>query len=362
MSPSPSEAAVGFVPAGQIHYMDHLAPVCVMMECPLLFLDDHDFELGKRMYPDLKAERVDYLSFTPEYLIQRCEVIFNSDLWGKKTFREMYGELEKRYQKKMHCIHCPHGFSDKGFYLEKVADEEITLIYGQNMLDLLELQGVLPLLEKYVVTGNLRYTYYKQHRSFYDALVQEEVLGKFDAARPIILYAPTWMDYEESSTFFEADYLFDHLPDDYNMIVKLHPRLELDDIANYYRILGAYERKKNIVFIRDFPPIYPLLAHTDILITDVSSVGYDFLPYNKPMFFLNPKGHDPEKDRRAYLFRCGTVVEPKDFPRFYDVMRQSLKSDAERFTAVRQEVYDYTFGEERSFPDVREEIEGVLEL
>src|SRR5262249_34231107 len=141
---------------------------------------------------------------------------------------------------------------------------------------------------------------------------------------PIILYAPTWMDLEESSTFFDTyQYLLGNLPADYNMIVKLHPRLELDDTVNYYHIVGKYESKPNILFLKDFPLVYPLLAHTDLYIGDMSSVGYDFLPFNKPMFFLNKQKRDIHHDRSSYLFRCGVSLLPDRFAQIYDVIAKN---------------------------------------
>jgi len=57
-------------------------------------------------------------------------------------------------------------------------------------------------VDHYVVVGNYRYTYFKQNRAFFDHVVKEEVLSRFSKPQPTILYAPTWLDLEESSTFF----------------------------------------------------------------------------------------------------------------------------------------------------------------
>lgn len=282
---------------------------------------------------------------------------FLSDLWDKRTFHEKYGPLEEKYKKILRHVHCPHGFSDKGFYLKKCANEDITLIYGQNMLDLLKHHGVFENLHQYVITGNYRLTYYKQHHIFYNELAFNEVFSRFAKKQQVILYAPTWMDLEESTSFFDAyAYLLDNLPNHYNMIVKLHPRLELDDAAQYYHIVGKYEDRQNIIFLKDFPLVYPLLANTDIYIGDMSSVGYDFLYFNKPMFFLNKQKRDAGSDRGLYLFRCGVDIKPDAYPLIYQFVETNLTNDDVRFGAIRKEVYDYTFGTERTFDEIKTDI------
>ena len=239
--PAPEKKAVGLNPQSQIHYTDHLAVVCILMDIPLIFIDPLDYSLGSRYYPGLKTELVDYQDLSPEYLIANYDVLFLSDLWDKNTFHEKFGPLEKKYKKTLRHVHCPHGFSDKGFYLKKCANEDIALLYGQNMIDQLKYHEVFENLSHYVITGNYRYTYFKQHRKFYDEIIEKEVLSSFAKKQPVILYAPTWLDLEESTTFFDAyAYILGNLPDDYNLIVKLHPRLELDDTANYYHIVGQY--------------------------------------------------------------------------------------------------------------------------
>lgn len=348
---------VGVNPSANTHYTDHLAPICTIMGIPLLFIDDLDYALGKRYYPGLHAEKIDYDAFDPEYLIANYDVLFMSDLWDRKTFREKYFHLEMKYQKRLRNVHCPHGFSDKGFYLKKSANEDITLVYGQNMLDQLKHYQSFDNLNAYVITGNYRYTYYQKHKEFYDKLIQEEVLSYFNHKHPTILYAPTWLDLEESTTFFDASHhIIDALPQNYNLIVKLHPRLELDDTVKYYQIIGKHQGKNNILFLKDFPLVYPLLAYTDIYIGDMSSVGYDFLAFNKPMFFLNKQKRDSKTDRGLYIFRCGTEILPEDYTKIYSIIEENLSNDKERFKTIRQEVYDYTFGPAKPFAQIKQEI------
>jgi len=348
---------VGLNPASQIHYTDHLAVVCVMMGMPLLFLEEADYELAKKFYPKLNAQMAEFNEFNPENLIANYDVLFMSDLWNRDDFHKQYSLLEKKYNKRLRAVHCPHGFSDKGFYLQQCAFEDITLIYGQNMIDQLKHHGAYDRMYSCVTTGNYRYTYYKEHKKFYEQIIQEEIFNRLDRSKPTILYAPTWLDAEESTTFFDApDYLFKQLPSAFNMIVKLHPRLELDDMAKYYHILGKYGEKANILFLKDFPAVFPLLDLADIFITDISSIGYDFLAFDKPMFFLNKHRRKQESDRGVYLFRCGVEVMPEDFPNIYQIISDNLENDHAKFSKIRSEVYNYTFAAERPFHDIKTDI------
>lgn len=348
----------GVNPQSQIHYNDHLAVICIIMDIPLIFTDPNHYDSCTRYYPQLKTTVLDFHEMSPEYLIANYEVLFLSDLWDKHIFHEKFGPFEKKYKKILRHVHCPHGFSDKSFYLKKCANEDVALLYGQNMIDQLKHHKVFQNLKNYVIVGNYRYTYFKQHQLFYHEIIEKEVLNCFTKKQPIILYAPTWMDLEKSSTFFDTySHILGNLPDHYNLIVKLHSRLELDDTVNYYRIISQYEKKPNILFLKDFPLIYPILAHTDIYLGDMSSIGYDFLPFNKPMFFLNKQERDPKIDRSLFLFRCGIDIKPENYPILYHLIEKHLKDDSKRFSTIRNEVYMYTFGEkEKSFSEIKSEI------
>lgn len=347
---------IGVNPQRQVHYLDHLAPICIVVGAPLLFTDEELLDLAQHYYPELHALYLSPEEFGREYLIAHYDLLFMSDLWDRKSFHEKYALLEKKYQKRLRHVHCPHGFSDKGYYLRQCADEDIVLIYGQNMIDLLKNEGVFERLPHYVLTGNYRYTYYKKNRTFYEALYQEEVQARFLKKQKTILYAPTWDDKEGGASFFEAAHeLFQKLPETWNMIVKVHPQLEEQEIAEYYRIVGKYEKKPNLLFLKDFP-VFPLLAQADVYLGDMSAVGYDFLAFNKPMFFLNQQRRDPKTDRRLYLYRCGIEVCPEAYSQIYPLIEANLEKDAERFGQKRAEVYAYTFGAERPFEQIKKDI------
>lgn len=348
--------------ASHKHYNDHLAPMCKIMDMPLVVVEQEDFDICKKFYPDIDIEITEYHDFNPEYLIAHYDVLFMSDLWDRRVLKEKFRLLEEKYGKSIRNVHVLHGFSDKGFYVRKAANEDITLVYGQNMLDMFRHEGVLQNLHQYVITGNYRYSYFKQNEAFYDDIMEREVIGSLDPSKKTILYAPTWMDLEKSGTYFDCiDLILEKLSGDYNLIIKPHPQLEIDDIAAYYQALGKCQQYSNVVILTDFPPIYPILKYSDIYLGDMSSIGYDFLVFNKPMYFINKEQRNPKKNRRSFLFNCGVDINPEDLSNINELISSSINSDAENFTNIRSEVWEYTFGPERPYEEIRREILKSIE-
>ena len=91
------------------------------MDIPLLVLEELDYTLAKKYYPTLNIQKKEFQDLNPDYLIANYDVSFMSDLWEQEIIKKKFSELEKKYNKVWRNVHCPHGFSDKGFYLKKCA-------------------------------------------------------------------------------------------------------------------------------------------------------------------------------------------------------------------------------------------------
>ncbi|MBA2368161.1 MAG: CDP-glycerol glycerophosphotransferase family protein [Candidatus Protochlamydia sp.] len=350
------KSCIGLNPNTYSHLTEHLAPLCVIMKMPLLLTDEKHAAEAERLYPKLQIVLKDWQEVTPQYLIENYDVFFQSEPWNRLEFYAKFQGLEEIYQKEVRNVHCPHGFSDKVFWLEKCVWEDIVLIYGNNMIDLFKGLGIDHLLNAFVKTGNYRYGYYLSHQSHFDNLAEDRVWSRFKKKQPTILYAPTCHDPEHTTSFMSSESLFEQLPANYNLLVKIHPALEETDGPALYHMLGKYEKKDNIVFLEDFPPIYPLLARSDIYVGDMSSIGYDFLKFNRPMFFLNQRKRDVKTDRNTFLYRCGFEIRPENYANFYQIMEKELPFDQERYGKVRSEIYDYTFGDSVPFDRLRQRI------
>jgi CDP-glycerol glycerophosphotransferase (TagB/SpsB family) len=188
----------------------------------------------------------------------------------------------------------PHGQSDKGWkepFFEALQQEDGLFVYGQRMQDVLQAKNIsIPQLR----VGNFRKQYFEKHRPFY-----EQLIAKKFGDQPFVLYAPTWEDTEKNGLFWEAiDRLFHKIGD--RLLVKPHPNTE-----RRYLVQLACKKGR---FVEQFPPIYPLLEQTEAYIGDMSSIGYDFLCYERPLFFVCRQKTDPFSDPSAFLMRCGEQV------------------------------------------------------
>lgn len=113
-----------------------------------------------------------------------------------------------------------------------------------------------------------------------------------------ILYAPTFRDYDFDKNIINIPIKELSKLKDYNIIIRLHPlvRTKVDkslfDLDNF--INGC-----------NYPDVSDILAITDILITDYSSVFYEYMPKNSPIIFY-PYDYD-----RYVTLRGGFYVDYK---------------------------------------------------
>jgi hypothetical protein len=350
----------GLIYGPELHHLDHLAPLCSFMGIPLIVTEEKIAKLAKDFYPDLRVILFDYLAVA-EYLVCNFDIVFYSI--PRDLFDEIFFFAQKITQKKIHAIWCPHGNSDKGasiFYMEALKKEEAALLYGKQMIDFFQRKQVFEQLKGHVITGHFRYQFYVSHRKFYDSLVEKQIIRKLPKAKKTILYAPTWRDYENSSSFFDAAKpLFEKCPSNYNLIVKLHPNLILQEEFKVEEIVKKYEDRDNLLFLSDFTPINPLLNVTNIYIGDMSSIGYDFLIFNRPMFFLNqnPRG---SSNSEPYLFRCGIEIKPEQYDNIHQIIANYFQYELRDFSEIRQEVYTYTFGHSKPLEKLKKEILDLI--
>lgn len=323
----------GLIFDSSVHYLDHIAPFCSMQKCPLIICEPEIAELAQIYYPKLSVieKRLSNLKL-PENLVSchpRPALLAAFPFPNIKT-----------------CW-LPHGNSDKGWksvLFESLRHEETALVYGQKMIDCIEEKNGKLLNVTIKAVGNFRKTYAENHALFYKSLLQKKF--SLPQTKRTLLYAPTWKDAEDNSSFWQAfPILANTLPEDYTLLVKPHPNTWHAFAPELERLIGTYQMKKNIVWIFDFPPIYPLLELCNGYIGDMSSIGYDFLSKNRPMYFLNTHHRDAKTDKGLYLYQCGQEFLPSQYENLFTIDRATYLEDAAKFTAIRKTVYNYTFSE-----------------
>jgi CDP-glycerol glycerophosphotransferase (TagB/SpsB family) len=143
----------------------------------------------------------------------------------------------------------------------------------------------------------------------------------------VILYAPTFRGNNQELRFFpfdEFDLLeFDQFLGNNNcvLILRTHPNDRTSSknlINNTVNIING----NNEVF----PDIQHLLSHTDLLVTDYSSIYLDFLIKNKPMIMLPYDLADYKKERGLFFdidtFFPGPTIYK--YPAFKDYITKAL--------------------------------------
>jgi CDP-glycerol glycerophosphotransferase len=137
-------------------------------------------------------------------------------------------------------------------------------------------------------------------------------LGVTDPKRKLVLYAPTWRDNARGSKggWESVNYLSHEtqLPEGFTLLYRGHSNTHASHQA---------KNTADLIDVTFYPNIADLFIAADVLVTDYSSVMFDFSVTGKPMIFLTPDLKEYETDRGFYFdFRaqapgliCSTAKE-----------------------------------------------------
>src|SRR5699024_7685433 len=147
---------------------------------------------------------------------------------------------------------------------------------------------------------------------FFDKIQKQQAIETIERDFPlmkdkkVILYAPTYRDDELDATNLQIDFdvMYQKLKHDYILLLRLHPAVN-DKFENKY---------PGFIFnVTTYPNINDLLVGADILITDYSSIPFEFSLLERPMIFY-AYDYEEYRDKRGvwsdYYTRVpGPVVE-----------------------------------------------------
>ncbi|WP_455718492.1 CDP-glycerol glycerophosphotransferase family protein, partial [Anaerosporobacter sp.] len=182
----------------------------------------------------------------------------------------------------------------------------------------------------------------EEKKEFYDQY--PELKGK-----KIILYAPTFRDNEvaKPKMKLDLDALINSLPEDLVCIIKLHPFVA----KQYSWTKEQQERYKGRIFnLSSYPDTNTLLFVADALITDYSSIIYEYCLREKPMIFYAYDLEAFESEGRGFYepyeeFVPGMVVRTME--EVIESIKMNIyedKYDRERIEWFRDKHYDYFDG------------------
>ncbi len=152
------------------------------------------------------------------------------------------------------------------------------------------------------------------------------LLRKSYPNKKIIFYLPTWRDNEyvlfNEENKFDLNKL-DNILKEQNavLVVKIHPY----DIGKYNKL----PKGNNISFRHDIEDIYMYLFDADILLTDYSSVYFDYLVFNRPIIFA-PFDLDEYRKRHGFYYNYKNMTPgPKamDWNEVIKIMKKTLEGD-----------------------------------
>lgn len=155
-----------------------------------------------------------------------------------------------------------------------------------------------------------------------DRLVRGEIDAKairrrlaLDAGRPTALYAPTYS--EASSLHLAGEGIVRALAaHGFNVVVKLHDRsLDADPKyhggVNWRARMKALERPGRVRYVEQADAT-PLLAAADVMVTDHSSVGFEFLVLDRPLLVFDapdlPRAARINPEKVTLLRSAATLV------------------------------------------------------
>lgn len=109
---------------------------------------------------------------------------------------------------------------------------------------------------------------------------KKEVLERLDIdnGKKNILYAPTFRDYDLDKEVIPVPIKKLSKLNNYNIIVRLHPLVREKVDKSMFEL-------DNFINGCNYPDVNDILLVTDILITDYSSVFYEYMPLNLPIIF-----------------------------------------------------------------------------
>ena len=160
---------------------------------------------------------------------------------------------------------------------------------------------------------------------------------KFDRSKKIILYAPTYRDGKFSVSNCTLDIkLMYCLKKDYILLLKFHPLV-------YSNFKNKYE--DFVIDVSGIENINRLLTITDILITDYSSIPFEFSLFNKPMIFYD-YDFEEYKEKRGIVDEYENLVPGPIVKTTKEVVKLILENnfDLRKIKAFSEEWNEFSIG------------------
>jgi len=197
---------------------------------------------------------------------------------------------------------------------------------------------------------------------------QISIPPKLQGASAVVLYAPGQHP-KMNSVEILGDEIVERIRgerDDVTLVIKPHPDMFADNPKLIERWAHAAGTHKHVILIDDpDADIMPYLKSADVLVSDVSSVIFDFLVVDRPIILLkNPEhasekvGYDPQGVEWRWREVGREIHRIEDLARAVDLALKTPDAGKE----VRERYRNALFGENLDGQSVERLIELVTEL
>jgi CDP-glycerol glycerophosphotransferase len=163
--------------------------------------------------------------------------------------------------------------------------------------------------------------------------LREEVRAELGIAsgQRVVLYAPTWRENAKSAIGYEKVLYLDAaavtaVRHDVTVLVRGHANTAAR---------GAVDAGDRVLDVTSYPDITRLYLAADVLVTDYSSVLFDFTLTDKPMLFLVPDLEEYRDRLRGFYFDLEEIA-PGPLLRTTDEVLTHLDDDPEVHAAARR--------------------------
>jgi len=177
--------------------------------------------------------------------------------------------------------------------------------------------------------------------NIYESNSMKELVDSFSKYRKVFIYMPTWR--EEIDFLLNAGIDFERLnerltAENVLILFKLHPFTKLKKIN-----LLELDAFSHIIIMNKDMDIYPILPFTDCLITDYSSIYYDYLFLNKPVYLFPYDYNSYVESSRSLAFDYENKmpgIRVKNFEELLNLFSQNIFS----LTQEQKEIVNEYFG------------------
>jgi hypothetical protein len=149
-----------------------------------------------------------------------------------------------------------------------------------------------------IASGSPRFEYLKDRLSLKKDITKfNKKISKLDRTK-IVTYISQGEFYDTQTTFHALKKLRNELPEDVNLIIKLHPRENLNEsnVKKRMRRILTREESQNTMFIRNEVDFYEIVANSNIVITATSTGMQEVIACDIPVLQVNFTGQSYPKE------------------------------------------------------------------